>query len=129
MGTGVKIAVGFVIAGVTLVVLAMGAMVAGSFWLLGEVKKTLVTADTFQAIKVGESRSQVLGKLPEDGADPELAKQAPAAPKGTACEYYFAKGGESREGIPEPSHAYQFCFKGTELVAKKQFPIRKGSFI
>jgi hypothetical protein len=128
MGKGVKIVVGFVVAGVTVVVLAVGGLVAGGFWLLGEVKKSLVTEATFQAIRIGESRSQVLGKLPEDGAAPELAEQAPAAPAGTTCEYYFARGGETPEGFPDPTHGYQFCFKGAELVAKKQFPIRKGTF-
>jgi hypothetical protein len=129
MGKGAKIAIGLVVTGVTLLALVIGGLIAGGYWLLNEAEKALVAADTFQAIKVGESKPQVLGKLPEDGAEPELAKQAPAVPQGTTCEYYFAKGGETPEGLPEPTHAYQFCFKGTELVVKKQFPIRKGSFI
>jgi hypothetical protein len=123
-----KVIIGIGVAGVTLVVLAVSALAAGGLWLRGEFNKALVTADTFQTIKVGESKSQVLGKLPEDGASPELAKQAPAPTKGTTCEYYFAKDGQTSDGFPDPTQAYQFCFKGTELVAKKQFPIRKGTF-
>ncbi|MGI5407388.1 sensor histidine kinase [Streptomyces chartreusis] len=114
MSSKKKVALGCVVTAVVLVagVVALGAWGLKALW--DEMESGTISADVYDAAKIGDAEADVKAELPEgsslltDGQE----KQGPPLPEGAKCRHYL----DLDEDI-----VYRFCFRDGKLVAKESF--------
>lgn len=104
------------------VVLGIGLLVLLLFG-VGKVidvaDKTLVDPKVYEAVKVGDSETEVRAKLPsgETFVKQALKDGGPVAPAGAECSWYLSSAGDSDTVL-------RFCFKDGKLAEKADYRLK-----
>ena len=113
-----KFTVGCALVATAVVLAVLAAVGFGGYELLEVQKVTMITAGTYQSLKIGTSEAEAMKSLPSGTSvvTGDVRAQAPAGPAGSVCRYYLD---------PDATTVgYEFCFKGGELVAKQTFRVK-----
>ncbi|WP_328302026.1 hypothetical protein OG389_31675 [Streptomyces sp. NBC_00435] len=110
--------IGCLVAGV----LGIGLLVVLLFGvgkLVDVADKTLVDPKVYEAVKVGDSESEVRAKLPsgESFVKSTLKDGGPAEPAGSQCAWYLSSAGDSDTVL-------RFCFKDGKLAEKADYRLK-----
>ncbi|MGW6706444.1 hypothetical protein ACWGDE_16340 [Streptomyces sp. NPDC054956] len=104
------------------VVLGIGLLVLLLFG-IGKVKdvadKTLVDPKVYEAVKVGDSETDVRAKLPSGDTFVKgaLKEGGPAVPADSQCSWYLSSAGDSDTVL-------RFCFKDGKLAEKADYRMK-----
>ncbi|CAM5636201.1 hypothetical protein SAVIM338S_06154 [Streptomyces avidinii] len=81
--------------------------------------KTLVDPKVYEAVKAGDSETEVRGKLPsgETFVKQALKEGGPAVPAGSACAWYLSDSGDT-------DTVFRFCFKDGKLAEKAEYRLK-----
>ncbi|MFE9920013.1 histidine kinase [Streptomyces sp. NPDC005774] len=113
------VAVGCGVAALAVLLLAIAAVV-GVVLLFREADKSMIEPKEYDAIKVGQSETEVRDRLPDGDSflAEDLEKDAPPVPAGAEClSLLSTEVGDDWDTEP----AYRFCFKDGKLIEKKTF--------
>jgi signal transduction histidine kinase len=110
-----KFAVGCAFVATAVVLAVLAAVCWGGYMLIEARRISMVTAGTYQSLKIGTSERDAMKSLPSGTSVLTKAVQAkaPAGPAGSVCRYYL--------NADATSVAYEFCFKDGTLVAKQSY--------
>jgi hypothetical protein len=124
MNTTTKVVLG-VVGGVVLLLIASCGIGAYAFYayVVKPAEASMIPHSTYESIRVGESETEVLRRLPAKASD--LAKlgddeKEHPKPAGATCRYHLSDGVKDPDG-DTTWYAYRFCFAGGKLVEKKMF--------
>ncbi|MEE1788581.1 histidine kinase [Streptomyces sp. SP17BM10] len=112
-------AVGVVGVGLTV----LGLLVWGLWAFIEASDNATVKRDVYEGIRVGQSESDVRGRLPRGAAwlTEGFDKGGPPVPEGAHCVYFQAE--DSKEKFGE-DNAVRFCFKDGALVDKEHYLVK-----
>ncbi|MEV7027185.1 histidine kinase, partial [Kitasatospora sp. NPDC093558] len=113
-------AVGVVGVGLTL----LGLLVWGLWVFIQASDDATVKKDVYDGVQVGQSESDVLGRLPRGTAwlTEGFDKGGPPAPQGAHCVYFQAEDSKEKFG---DDNAVRFCFKDGALVDKAHYLVNQ----
>ena len=110
-----KFALGCAFIATAVVLAVVAAVFWGGYELLEARKISMVTASTYQSLKVGTTERDAMKSLPSGTSilTQDVQAKAPAGPAGSSCRYYL--------NADTTSVGYEFCFKDGTLVEKQTF--------
>ncbi|MFJ4184463.1 sensor histidine kinase [Kitasatospora sp. NPDC089509] len=114
-------------AGVVAVTLIVAGLVAwGVVAFVRGASDSMVQQSVYDQIQVGESRSEVMHRLPpgNDFFTSDFRDAGPPKPEGAYCRWYTLAKGGTGDSWPD-DHVARFCFKGGVLVDKVEY-VAKG---
>ncbi|MER7848604.1 histidine kinase [Kitasatospora sp. NPDC096077] len=110
-------------AGVVAVTLIVAGLVAwGVVAFVRGASDSTVQQSVYDQIQVGESKSEVMRRLPpgNDFFTSDYQEAGPAKPEGAHCRWYSLSKGEPGDSWSD-NHVARFCFKGGVLVDKVEY--------
>ncbi|MGW2371925.1 sensor histidine kinase [Kitasatospora sp. NPDC001683] len=106
----------------TVALVVAGLMVWGAVALVRGASDSTVRPSLYEQIRVGESRADVLRRLPpgNDFFTSDYQKAGPPRPEGAHCRWYSLDKSEPGDSWAD-NHVARFCFKGGVLVDKVEY--------
>jgi signal transduction histidine kinase len=101
------------------VLLVCGGGLISGLVLAHKAKQAAISPAQYAAVKLGQTREDVKGKIGDVGSIGKLGvdkDKEPPVPAGTTCQYALSK----KNTDDGPTHVYRFCYAGDKLVEKRE---------